>query len=88
MDDLINSLLVPRRSAIKAKIAAIQDNQAYNRKTLAEITLLREQGHADFEAQLEELNAATEAVDDVKKKKFYFLRQLTYYQLSQIPRQA
>jgi len=42
MDDLINNLLVPRRSAIKAKIAAIQENMAYNRKTLAETTLLRE----------------------------------------------
>lgn len=50
LDDLINNLLVPRRSAIKAKIAQINENINYNRKTLAETTLLREQGHADYEA--------------------------------------
>jgi predicted phage tail protein len=64
MDDTINELLIPRRSQIKTRIAAITDNMDFNRKTLAEDTLLREQEHADYELQIEEFNEAIAAVDE------------------------
>jgi hypothetical protein len=61
---LIDSLLVPRRNQIQTKINNLEDNIAYNRKTLAEETLLREQDHEAYESQLAEYNDATDAVDE------------------------
>jgi predicted phage tail protein len=64
MDDTINELLIPRRSQIKARIAAITDNMDFNRQTLAEETLVREQDHEAYELQIEEFNEAIAAVDE------------------------
>jgi TolA-binding protein len=63
-DDVIQNLLLPRRAQLQKRIAQIQDNQAENRKTLSEITLVRAQEHEEYELQVEELNAATAAVDE------------------------
>jgi hypothetical protein len=40
---VIDNLLIPRRGQLKAKIENIKENQAANRKTLAEANLVRQQ---------------------------------------------
>jgi hypothetical protein len=64
MDDTINELLIPRRQQIKKRISEITDNMDFNRQTLAEETLVREQDHEAYELQIEEFNEAIAAVDE------------------------
>ncbi|KAM3137389.1 hypothetical protein pb186bvf_010569 [Paramecium bursaria] len=62
--DTLDNLLKPRREQLKTKIDNLQDNQEFNRKTLAENELIREQQHEEFELQITEYNEAVAAVDD------------------------
>jgi len=63
-EDTIANLLVPRRNQLQNRMAQIQENAEENRQTLAENTLVREQDHEAYEAQVEELNGATASVDE------------------------
>lgn len=63
-EDVIDNLLIPRRQQIQKKIDSITDNMEFNRKTLAEDTLLREQDHAAYEAAVAEYNEGIANVDE------------------------
>lgn len=78
--DTLDNLLFPRREQLKNKIATLQDNQEYNRKTRDETELQREQDHEAFEAVIAEYNDATAAVDDA----LALLAQLTNPSLVQV----
>ncbi|CAD8095393.1 unnamed protein product [Paramecium sonneborni] len=62
--DTLENLLYPRREQLKGKIQQLMDYQEFNRKTVDEETLIREQEHEAFEAQVAELNDAVGATDD------------------------
>lgn len=54
----------PRTVQLKEKIANIQEQQEFNKKTVAENQLVREQEHEEYEKEVTEYNEATAAVDD------------------------
>jgi dihydroxyacetone kinase len=49
---------------VETRIQNLEENIAYNRKTLNEETLLREQAHEAYEALVAEYNDATDSVDE------------------------
>ncbi|KAM3132173.1 hypothetical protein pb186bvf_015768 [Paramecium bursaria] len=64
IEDVIDNLLIPRRDQIQQKVETIGDNIDYNRKSLEEENLIRQQDNEAFQNQIIEFNEAIEAVDD------------------------
>lgn len=58
------NLLQPRQAQVNRNVAQVEENIEYNRNSVAEATLLREQDHEAYETLVTEYNEATSAVDD------------------------
>ncbi|CAD8128391.1 unnamed protein product [Paramecium sonneborni] len=60
----LENLLYPRREQLMGQIQQLIDNQEFNKKTVDEGTLIKEQEHEAFETQVAGLNDAVGATVD------------------------